>query len=170
VDVDLVAGVGDTVIAVDTQESLPNVVGRADIFGRTRPTGRISVIYLGLEQGRAVFERHTIRVMSDATTMNSTPVVIPQSSTTTYVGTTTASGRAPGGTFAGSAVTSGVATTSAPPIVLPPSGSHTQVISNDRIRYYLDVTQERTLIVEGSEVAIGEATGSSVRYRIKSSR
>ena len=41
-DVELVAGVGDTVIVMDTQESLPNAFGKADIFGRTRPTGRIS--------------------------------------------------------------------------------------------------------------------------------
>lgn len=163
----LVAGVGDTIIEIDTRESLPNVVGKADIFGRTRPTGRIIVRYLGLEQGRATFERHTIRLNSNATTMSSSPIIIPQTSTTTYGGSTSISGTMPGGTFSGSALSSGTATTTAPPIVLPPSGSETRVISNDRIRFYLDLAQDRKLIVEGHAILIEEAIASSVKYRIK---
>jgi hypothetical protein len=166
-DVPLIAGVGDTVVEIDTQESLPNAFGKADIFGRTRPTGRVTVVYLGMEQGRAVFERHTVRVISNATTMNSTPIVIPQNSTTTYAETTTASGMVPGGTFAGSAVSRGAATTTGAPIVLPPSGSQTQVISNDRVRYYLDVVQDRSLRIEGKEIVIEQVTPSSVSYMIR---
>ncbi len=160
-DKPLVAGVGDAIIEIDTRESLPNIVGKADIFGRTRPTGKIFVIYLGLEQGRAAFERYTIRLQSGATTMNSSPIIIPQTSTTTYVGSTSVGGMMPGGTF------SGTATTTAPPIVLPPSGSETRVISNNRIRYYLDLTQNRKLIVKGHEILIEEAIASSVKYRIR---
>lgn len=163
----LVAGVGDTVIEIDTRESLPNLFGKSDVFGRTRPTGKIIVTYLGLEQGRATFERHTIRIQSNATTMNSTPIIIPQTSTTSYTGSTTMSGTMPGGTFSGTALSSGTATTTAPPIVLPPSGSQTRVISNDRIRYYLDLTQDQALFVEGHEILIENATATSVRYRIK---
>ena len=169
-DAPLIAGVGDTVIELDAQESLPNAFGKADIFGRTRPTGKILVVYLGLEQGRAAFERQTIRVVSNATTMNSTPIIIPQTSTTSYVGTTSAIGMVPGGTFSGSAVSSGTATTSAPPIILPPSGSQTQVVSNDRVRYYLDLTRDRTLLVEGHEVLIEQAAATSVRYIIRAPR
>ncbi len=166
-DKPLVAGVGDAIIEIDTRESLPNIVGKADIFGRTRPTGKIFVTYLGLEQGRAAFERYTIRLQSNATTMNSSPIIIPQTSTTTYVGSTSVGGMMSGGTFSGSAMSSGTATTTAPPIVLPPSGSETRVISNNRIRYYLDLTQNRKLIVEGHEILIEEAIASSVKYRIK---
>ncbi len=166
-DKPLVAGVGDAIIEIDTRESLPNIVGKADIFGRTRPTGKIFVTYLGLEQGRAAFERYTIRLQSNATTMNSSPIIIPQTSTTTYAGRTSVGGMMPGGTFSGSAMSSGTATTTAPPIVLPPSGSETRVISNNRIRYYLDLTQNRKLIVEGHEILIEEAIASSVKYRIK---
>ncbi len=64
-------------------------------------------------------------------------------------------------------MSSGTATTTAPPIVLPPSGSETRVISNNRIRYYLDLAQNRKLIVEGHEIHIEEAIASSVKYRIK---
>ncbi len=166
-DKPLVAGVGDTIIEIDTRENLPNIFGKADIFGRTRPTGKIFVTYLGLEQGRAAFERYTIRLQSNATTMNSSPIIIPQTSTTTYVGSTSVGGMMPGGTFSGSAMSSGTATTTAPPIVLPPSGSETRVISNNRIRYYLDLTQNRKLIVKGHEILIEEAIASSVKYRIK---
>ena len=166
-DRQLVAGVGGAVIEVETRESLPNVFGKASIFGRTRPTGRVFVTYLGVDQGRAVFERTTIRVQSNATTMNSTPIIIPRSSTTTYSGNTTFSGTTVGGGFTGNATSSGIASTSAPPIVLPPSGSQTQVISNDRIRYFLDLGQDRKIVVEGNVVLIDEATASSVTYRIQ---
>jgi hypothetical protein len=166
-DRSLVAGVGDTVIEIDMRESLPNAFGNADIFGRTRPKGKIIVTYLGLDQGRASFERLTIRLQSNATTMNSSPIIIPQTSTTTYSGSTNVIGTAPAGTFSGTALSSGVATTTAPPIVLPPSGSETQVISNDRIRYYLDLNKDRNLFIEGKEILIEQATVSSVKYRIK---
>jgi len=163
----LIAGVGDSILEIEMRESLPNVAGKADLFGRTRPTGRITIIYLGIEQRRAAFERQTVRLLSNATTMNSSPVVIPQSSTTTYSGSTNIYGASPSGAFSGSALSSGTATTTAPPIVLPPSGSQTQVISNDRIRYFLDLRQNPKLIVEGHEVVIEEATASSVKYRVK---
>jgi hypothetical protein len=146
---------------------MPNVFGNADLFGRTRPKGRVIVTYLGLEQGRAVFERRTIRMQSNATTMNSSPIVIPQGSTTTYSGNTVATGTVPGGTFSGNAMSGGVATTTALPIVLPPSGSQTQVISNDLIRYYLDMNEDRRLVVEGKEITVDYATVASVTYRIK---
>ena len=163
----LVAGIGDEVVRIDMRESLPNVFGKADLFGRTRPTGMVFVTYLGIEQGRAVFDRRAIHLHSDATTMNSTPIVIPQASTTTYSGSATFIGTTPGGPVMGNAMSSGLATTTAPPIILPPTGSHTQVIANDRIRVYLDLTKDRKLVVEGKEILIEEATPSAVTYRVR---
>ena len=166
-DKPLIAGIGDTVIEVETRESLPNAFGNADILGRTRPTGKVFVTYIGVEQGRAAFERTNVKLQSSATTMNSTPIIIPRSSTTTYSGNTTFSGTTVGGGFAGNAVSSGTASTSAPPIILPPRGSETKVISNDRIRYYLDLREDRKIVVEGRVIFIDEATTSSVTYRIQ---
>ena len=172
-DKGLIAGIGDTVIEVETRESMPNIFGKASIWGRTRPTGKVFVTYLGVDQGRAVFERTTIRVQSNATTMNSTPIIIPRSSTTTYSGNTSFSGTTVGGGLpgntvtSGTAISSGVASTSAPPIVLPPSGSETRVISNDKIRYYLDLSKDRRIIVEGKTVFIENATATAVTYRIQ---
>ena len=162
VDQQLVAGVGDTIAEFDLRESLPNIAGKADLFGRTRPRGKILVTYLGMSQGRAVFERHTIHIQSTATTMNSTPLVIPQTSTTTYSGNTTFSGG-----VTGHATTFGTATTTAPPIILPPSGSSVRTIANNRIRYYLDLSQDRSLFVEGHEILIMEARAAMVRYQIR---
>jgi hypothetical protein len=50
---------------------LPNVFGRADIWGRTRSTGLIVVQYGGLQGGKAVLLRSGIATQSDATTMDS---------------------------------------------------------------------------------------------------
>ena len=44
-----IAGVGDTVLDLKQTQSLPNVVGRADIFGRTRDAGRVIVRFVGLD-------------------------------------------------------------------------------------------------------------------------
>ena len=35
----LTASVGDTVLRVSREKNLPNIAGKADIFGRTTPTG-----------------------------------------------------------------------------------------------------------------------------------
>ena len=51
--VPLVASVGDTVLRVAREKNLPNIVGKADIFGRTTPTGLETVQYLGVRDGRA---------------------------------------------------------------------------------------------------------------------
>jgi hypothetical protein len=82
----LTASVGDTVLRVSREKNLPNIAGKADIFGRTTPTGVETVQYLGVKDGRAIFRRRTVDVESGATTMNSTPLVIPNTTTTTHSG------------------------------------------------------------------------------------
>lgn len=154
----LMAGIGDTILEVEKRESMPNVTGNADIFGRTRPTGRVIVTYLGVEQGRAAFQRQNISIQSNATTMNSTPLVVPQNSTTNFSAT------------GGGAYVTGTATTSRPPVVLPPSGSATQVVGNNRIVYYLDLSETSELLVEGRRILIEGAEPHAIRYRITSVR
>src|SRR5437588_7040352 len=83
----LTASVGDTVLRVSREKNLPNIAGKADIFGRTTPTGVEAVQYLGVKDGRAYFKRRTIDVETGATTMNSTAIVIPNTTTTTHSGT-----------------------------------------------------------------------------------
>jgi hypothetical protein len=76
----LTASVGDTVLRVSREKNLPNITGKADIFGRTTPTGVETVQYLGVKDGRAFFKRRTVNVETGATTMNSTPALHPQHS------------------------------------------------------------------------------------------
>jgi hypothetical protein len=82
----LTASVGDTVLRVSREKNLPNIVGKSDIFGRSTPTGVETVQYLGVKGGRAFFKRRTVNVETGATTMNSTPMVIPNTATTTSSG------------------------------------------------------------------------------------
>lgn len=162
----LLAGVGDTVVQIETRESLPNVVGKADIFGRTRPTGRVLLTYLGMEQGRVTFERQNIEIQSNATTMNSTPLFIPQTSTTTFSGAASVYGVTPNGPISGSAMTSGTSTTAAPPVILPPKGSAILALGNEKVRYYLDLAETNEVVVEGHQVLIVKATPTSLRYKV----
>lgn len=87
-------GVGDTVLRAKSVESLPNVFGLPDIFGRTRPTGLTIVQYGGLQNGKVVLLRSGTSVQSDATTMSQTPIFLPTQGTTIIngVATTTTSG------------------------------------------------------------------------------
>src|ERR1700747_865505 len=82
----LTASVGDTVLRVSREKNLPNIVGKSDMFGRTTPTGVETVQYLGARDGKAFFKRRTVNVETGATTMNSTPLIIPNTSTTTHSG------------------------------------------------------------------------------------
>src|SRR5437870_1657401 len=82
----LTASVGDTVLRVSREKNLPNILGKSDMFGRTTPTGVETVRYLGVRDGRAFFARRTMDVETGATTMNSTPLVIPNMATTTHSG------------------------------------------------------------------------------------
>src|SRR5262249_23098777 len=91
----LTASVGDTVLRVSREKNLPNIIGKSDIFGRKTPTGVETVQYLGVRDGKAIFKRRTVNVETGATTMNSTPLVIPNTSTTTHSGSVNVYG--PGG-------------------------------------------------------------------------
>lgn len=66
------AGVGDVVLRVEGRESMPNVFGRADIFGRTRTTGFTTIQYGGMQGKNVVLLRGGVTTQSDATTMNTT--------------------------------------------------------------------------------------------------
>ena len=112
----LTASVGDTVLRVSLEKNLPNIVGKADIFGRTTPTGVETVQYLGVNDGKAFFKRRTVNVETGATTMNSTPLVIPNTSTTTNSGSVNVYGSRGGSAFGSY---SGTSTTVGTPTVIP---------------------------------------------------
>lgn len=68
-----VAGVGDVILKAEGRESLPNIVGGADIFGRTRSTGLTTVQFGGMQGNKVLLLRSGVTTQSDATTMNAGP-------------------------------------------------------------------------------------------------
>jgi hypothetical protein len=72
-----IAGVGDTVLDLKQTQSLPNIMGKADFFGRTRDAGRVIVRFVGLEGNQAVFVRQDVVIQSNETTMSRDPTLLP---------------------------------------------------------------------------------------------
>ncbi|MBX4916713.1 hypothetical protein [Rhizobium bangladeshense] len=81
------AGPGDTVMSFQSRKALPNIVGGADIWGRTTNAGGTTVRFVGVQGSRAIFERTDVVVESNATTLTESPMILPQTTTTTVSGT-----------------------------------------------------------------------------------
>ncbi|MDX0769583.1 hypothetical protein GOD80_15350 [Sinorhizobium medicae] len=81
------AGPGDVVMSFQSRKALPNIVGGADIWGRTTNAGGTTVRFVGARGSEAVFERTDVVVESNATTITESPMIIPQTTTTTINGT-----------------------------------------------------------------------------------
>ena len=64
---------GDIVLRVQRAEDLPNIYGRADLFGRTRDRGFTEVRYMGLNAaGAPLFRRRDVDIVTNETTMSRT--------------------------------------------------------------------------------------------------
>lgn len=72
-DTVLTAATGQPVLQIIQLKSMPNLFGKADLYGRRTATGAVSVLYAGVRDGQAVFTLRTIAIVTGATTMNSTP-------------------------------------------------------------------------------------------------
>ena len=72
-----VAGMGDTVLDIKLTQSLPNDFGRADLFGRTRDAGRVTVRFVGLDGDQAMFVRQDVTIQSNETTRTQGPLAVP---------------------------------------------------------------------------------------------
>jgi hypothetical protein len=80
------AGPGDVVMSFESRKALPNIVGQADIWGRTTSAGGTTVRFIGTRGQQAVFERSDVVVEGNATTMTESPMIIPQTTTTNVQG------------------------------------------------------------------------------------
>ncbi len=157
----LTASVGDTVLRVSREKNLPNIVGKSDIFGRKTPTGVETVQYMGVKDGRAFFKRRSVNVETGATTMNSSPLIIPNTSTTTHSGSVNVYG--PNGYGHGSY--SGTSTTEGPPTVIPAHPPSPMVMDEGSLLLSVDLSRKPAqLSVVGKTITILEADGSSLRY------
>ena len=82
-----IVGIGDIVYSAEKRKSLPNAFGKSDLFGRTTTAGRTTVVYSGIKDKKAFFERKSTDVDSGETTMNrSGGIVIPSTGYTYHSG------------------------------------------------------------------------------------
>jgi hypothetical protein len=102
------AGIGDTVIDLKLTQSLPNAFGKADLFGRTRDAGRVTVRLVGLDGNRATFLRQDVVIQSNESTLTQAPLVGGTVQTSSVYGNV--------GSAAVSANRTAVALTSLPPV------------------------------------------------------
>jgi hypothetical protein len=157
----LTASVGDIVLRVAREKNLPNTVGKSDMFGRTTPTGVETVQYLGAKDGRAFFKRRTVDAETGATTMNSTPLVIPNTSTTTHSGSVNVYG--PDGYGHGSY--SGTSTTVGPPTVIPAHPPAPMVMDEGSLLLSVDLSRKPAqLSVAGKTLTILQADSTKLVY------
>jgi hypothetical protein len=142
-NVELQAGVGDTLVRVTLKESLPNALGGSDIFGRKRDRGFVEFRYMGQSpDGLAIFHRKDVAIYSNETTMSRTPMTYGQATITpNYAGGATVSGYTVG-----------------------PAQSTTQALPPDTIEIRLDLS--RILTVEDRQIEILSAESGSVAFRI----
>jgi hypothetical protein len=150
----LVAGVGDVVLRAEGRESMPNVFGGADIFGRTRPTGFETVQFGGMQGNKVVLLRSGVATQSDATTMNSTGMVLPTQQQTTLQGSV---GMTP---VAATATTNGA-------VYIPPSGSTSASIQTPTIPVVVDWRASPRVPALGHTIVIEDANATALVYRIE---
>jgi len=145
------AGVGDTVLAFNLSRSLPNVIGKADLYGRTVNAGQISVRFIGAQGQTAFFERNDVTVISNATTMTESPRVVPNWSTASM------NGMVGGIPVYGSASQTGYT-------VLPASGSSSIATAQAPIRF--PVAAGKSTTINGRTLTVLSVSPSQVQYRV----
>jgi hypothetical protein len=138
IDQSLRAGIGDEIIRTEGRENLPNVFGRADIWGRTRSTGLTIVQYGGLRNGKALLVRSGVATQSDATTMD-------------RIGTAT--------------VVAGQNTATA--IYSPPRSPNVTAMQQPSIPIEVDWRRNSRVPVAGPTIVIEAADATSLTYRIE---
>jgi hypothetical protein len=152
----VVATRGDAVVEVINRESMPNAFGGADIFGRTRATGTTSLIFVGGTGNKAKFIRRDVDIRSEKTTMNSSPVVIQNNSTTTFSG------------YAGGEYFNGTANTYNAPIFLPPNTPSDTITGVREIPISVRVNSgENKITIGGTTITILSTTSNELRYTLR---
>lgn len=142
--VELTAGIGDVIIRIDVIEDLPNLWGRADLYGRTRERGFSELRYMGMVGEKAVFRRRDVDIMTNETTMSRSGF-----------GTTLVSVQP-----AGQGVVAYGISTQAP-------GATMQALTPGTIEFTLDLQLIRTMTVRGKRLEIIDASPGLITYIIQ---
>jgi hypothetical protein len=143
-DEEVYTSVGDRVARVTIKEPLPNAFGGSDIFGRKREKGFVELRYMGMtEDGRAVFRRRTVDVVSNETTMSRSQSL-----------------------FGGSAINQSGSGANAAIIIEGNDGAGMEVLPPDTIEFALDITKHKTITVENYLIEIQTADPGGVSFVI----
>ena len=149
----LVAGIGDIVLRVETSEALPNVFGKPDIFGRTRPTGVDILQFAGLREERVVFVRTGVSIQSGATTMTESPRYMPLNRFSTF------SGNVGNTQIFGSGTSTGG-------IWVPPRGSSSTAMQLPAIEIEVDWQKDPVIVMNGKRLVIRSVTATTLTYAV----
>lgn len=150
----LTAGVGDVILRAEGRESMPNAFGNADLFGRTRPTGFTTVQYGGMKGDNAVLLRSGVTTASNATTMNSTPMIVPTQSSSSAYGTIGSR------QFEARSTTTGMA-------YIPAVGSTTTSVQQPTIPIEVNWRSHPRVPVAGKTIVIEKADPLNITYRVE---
>jgi hypothetical protein len=143
---EIYSSVGDVLVKVTLKDSLPNVFGKADIFGRKRDRGFVEIRFMGLApDGRAVFRRRSVEILTNETTLS------PSQSLSR--GSTVVQGGGYGTNIA---------------IVGGSQGGDATVerLPLDTIEFALDLTKNRIVTVDGWQVEIRNTDAGGVTYLV----
>jgi hypothetical protein len=140
---EIYSSVGDVLVKVTLKDSLPNAFGGADIFGRKRDRGFIEIRFMGMApDGRAVFRRRTVEIMTNETTLS------PSQSLSR--GSTVVQGGGYGTNVAIVGNQGGDATVERLPL--------------DTVEFALDLARNRIVTAEGWQIEIRNADAGGVSF------
>lgn len=148
----MIAGPGDAVMDFELSRPLPNAFGQADIFGRRTNAGRTLVRFIGVQNGAAVFQRSDIAIQSNATTMNQTPLIIPQVSRTMVDGTV------------GGRHVSGTETTTSYSVIGP---RPTQQLVSEARPITITLAAGQSAPIQGKTLQVIRVSAQSVTYSVR---
>ena len=144
VDEEVYTSVGDNLVRVTIKEALPNAFGGADIFGRKREKGFVEIRFMGItEDGRAVFRRRSVDVVSNETTMSRSQSLFPGSSVNQS------------GSGANAAI-----------IIEGNDGAGMEVLPPNTIEFALDIAKHKTITIENYLIQILSADPGGVSFTI----
>lgn len=143
------AGPGDVVMSFESRKALPNIVGQADIWGRTTSAGGTTVRFIGTRGQQALFERSDVVVKTNATTMTESPMISPQTTTTNVQGNV------------GMTYVTGTATSTSYRYIPPRGSTH---YGNSQQPVQITLSSGESVRIQGRTLKLLSVSANSVTY------
>ena len=153
---DLTVGIGEEIYRINKTRDLPNVWGKADVFGRQVDSGFEGIRYLGLKKPSTVkLVFHSIDIYSDETTVRGSGAKFYQSNT---AATANVSGNQFSANGYGNSTTTGYGF-SAPE-------ANKAILPNGDIEFEHNYKKEPIIKRGNVSIEIIDATNSSITYKL----